>query len=157
MHADAHVVAKAEVLRWPIVGLAGELIGTIYVHRDQKESRHQAVNAIQQALTEGISIIVFPEGTTTQGRETLPFRPRSFQAAAIAGVPVQPVAFMYADPRVAFIGDDTFIPHFFKLFSRKKIYCKIAFGPLLTGAGAQEEARAWIDQQLTPYTPAEVA
>lgn len=157
MHADAHVVAKAEVLRWPIVGLAGELIGTIYVNRDQKESRHQAVNSIQQALKEGISVIVFPEGTTTQGRQTLPFRPRSFQAAADAGVPVQPVALTYADPRVAFIGNHTFVPHFFKLFSRKTIFCKIAFGPLLTGEGAQEEARAWIDQQLTPYTPAEVA
>ena len=113
LHVDAHVVSKAEVLRWPLVGVAGALAGTIFVNREKKASRARAANSIQEALEHNKSIIVFPEGTTTNGKAVLPFRPRSFQSADFAGVPVQPIAIKYDAPEVPFIGKDTFIPHFF--------------------------------------------
>lgn len=144
---EANVVAKAEILRWPLIGLAGYLVGTIFVKRDNKNSRTQTANAIKEALESGTSILVFPEGTTSAGPGTLPFRPRSFEAAQMAGVPVQPIAILYESPRVAYIGDHTFIPHFFQLFRLKKIQCRVSFGPLLYGADTAHQSRVWIEER----------
>ena len=150
MHVEANVVAKAEIRSWPLVGIAGYLAGTLFVKREKKSSRHAVANAIRKALEEGVSILVFPEGTTSAGPGTLPFRPRSFSAAHHAHVPVQPVAILYEDPRVAFIDDDTFLPHFFKLFRLKKIKGRVFFGPLLRGDNTAIEAREWIDSVQSP-------
>lgn len=147
MHVDANVVAKAEILKWPLVGYAAYLGGTIFVKREEKTSRMIAANTISEALHNGISILVFPEGTTSAGPGTLPFRPRTFEAAFLAEVPVQPIAIIYDDPRVAYIGDDTFLPHFFRLFRMKYIFGRVAFGPLLSGENTCEEARQWIEGQ----------
>jgi lyso-ornithine lipid O-acyltransferase len=148
LHADARVVSKAEVLKWPLVGLAGSLAGTIYVNRNKKSSRANTANAIQDALEHQISILVFPEGTTTEGNTVLPFRPRSFQAADFAGVPVQPIAIKYEASQVPFIGRDTFIPHFFHLFRLRKINGKIIFGPLMKGPDACRLSHEWIEEQV---------
>lgn len=147
MHVDAKVVAKAEILKWPLVGYGAYLGGTIFVKREEKSSRMEAANTISEALHEGKSILVFPEGTTSAGPGTLPFRPRTFEAAFIAGVPVQPIAILYDDPRVAYIGDDTFIPHFFRLFRMKYIFGRVSFGPLLYGTNTCDEAREWIEAE----------
>lgn len=146
-YVDASVVAKAEVSRWPLVGLGAHIVGTIFVQRDEKSSREEAARAISDALHNGKSILVFPEGTTSAGPKTIPFRPRSFDAAFIAGVPVQPIAIWYQSPDVAYIGDDTFIPHFFRLFRMKHIYGTVVFGPLLYGEDTCTQARQWIDEQ----------
>lgn len=150
-YADAQVVAKAEVKHWPLIGYGANLVGTIFVKRDEKTSRHETAQAIREALMSGESILVFPEGTTTAGPQTLSFKPRSFLTAFEAGVPVQPIAIMYDSPRIAFIGNDTFIPHFFKMFRLPYITGRIAFGPLLYGEHTAEEAEKWINDQQKSY------
>ncbi|MEP6647301.1 MAG: lysophospholipid acyltransferase family protein, partial [Saprospiraceae bacterium] len=64
VHVEANVVAKAEILKWPLVGLGGNMAGTIFVRRDEKTSRHATLIAVRAALEEGMSILIFPEGTT---------------------------------------------------------------------------------------------
>ncbi|HUR29964.1 MAG TPA: lysophospholipid acyltransferase family protein [Saprospiraceae bacterium] len=146
MHVDANLVAKSEVSRWPLIGLAGYLAGTIFVNRDKKSSRSETAEAIRRALEDQTSILVFPEGTTSAGHVILPFRPRSFEAANLAGVPVQPIVITYDHPAVAFIDDHTFIPHFFRLFQIKEIKGHVVFGPLFIGANTCNEARHWMEQ-----------
>jgi 1-acyl-sn-glycerol-3-phosphate acyltransferase len=147
MHVDANVVAKAEIAKWPLVGLSANIVGTIFVKREEKSSREEAAKAISDALHHGKSILVFPEGTTSAGPGTIPFRRRSFDAAFIAGVPVQPIALWYENPKVAYIGDDTFLPHFFRLFRMKHLRGRVVFGPLLYGEDTCEKAKQWIDQE----------
>ena len=148
MHVDAKVVAKAEITSWPLVGFGASMVGTIFVKREQKSSREEAARSIREALESQDSILVFPEGTTSAGPGTLPFRPRSFDAAFLAGVPVQPIAISYDRPVVAYIGDDTFIPHFFRLFRMKLIAGKVVFGPPMYGEDTCEQARNWIEDEL---------
>ena len=148
MHVDANVVAKAEISNWPLMGYGASIVGTIFVKRDEKSSRQKTAIAIREALENNKSILVFPEGTTSAGPHTLPLRPRSFEAALLAGVPVQPVAIYYDSPDVAFIGDHTFLPHFFKLFSMKEIHGKVTFGPLLYGADTCEKSMEWINETM---------
>lgn len=151
MHVDAKVVAKAEISSWPLVGYGASMVGTIFVKREQKNSREEAARSIREALESQNSILVFPEGTTTAGPGTLPFRPRSFDAAFLAGIPVQPIAISYDSPVVAYIGNDTFIPHFFRLFSMRHISGKVVFGPPMYGEDTCEKSRNWIETQLMHY------
>lgn len=151
IHVDARVVAKAEVKKWPLLGFGAGLVGTIFVDRDHKDSRSATAEAIHDALKKGISILVFPEGTTTDGRSTIPFRPRSFLAAEKAEKPVQPISLHYDLDEVAYIGVDTFIPHFLRLFKNKNITGRIEFGPLLNGPDSCQRAQSWIDNSLTLY------
>jgi len=151
MHVDANVVAKAEILRWPLVGYGAYLVGTIFVKREEKSSRLEAANTISETLHNGKSILVFPEGTTSAGPTTIPFRPRTFEAAFLAEVPVQPIAIIYDSPEVAYIGDDTFLPHFFRLFKMKHIDGRVTFGPMLYGENTCVEAREWIDAEQSKY------
>jgi 1-acyl-sn-glycerol-3-phosphate acyltransferase len=145
-HIDAQVVAKAEVKDWPLIGYGAHLVGTIFVKREEKTSRQETAGTIRSALESKESILVFPEGTTTAGPGTLPFKPRSFQAAYETGVPVQPVAIFYDSPLVAYIGDDTFLPHFFRVFRMKHITGRLAFGPILYD---------WINRAQLQYHPHE--
>lgn len=151
IHVDAAIVAKAEIASWPMVGYSANITGTIFVQREKKHSRKLAANAIKDALFGGASILVFPEGTTSAGPQTLEFRPRTFETANEARVPVQPIAIYYENPEVAYIGADTFVPHFFKLSRMKEIKGKIAFGPLLYGEGTCQKAQEWIDGEQAQY------
>lgn len=151
MHVDATIVAKAEIANWPMVGYSANITGTIFVQREKKHSRALAANAVKDALFGGASILVFPEGTTSAGPLTLPFRPRTFETANEAGVPVQPIAIYYEDPTVAYIGTDTFLPHFFKLSGMKEIRGRIVFGPLFSGEGTCQKAQEWIDREQSQY------
>ena len=153
LHVEAHVVAKAEVKKWPLVGLGAHLVGTLFVQREEKSRRQETANSIRTALVNKESILVFPEGTTTGGPSTLPFKPRSFAAAHFAGVPVQPVAIIYDNPHVAYIGEDTFLPHFFRLFRMRKITGRVSFGPLLYGEDTAQQAENWINQEQLSYQP----
>lgn len=148
---EANVVAKVEVRRYPVIGFGASLVGTIYVNRDERESRSQTVSAIRDALQAGKSILIFPEGTTSAGPVTLPFRPRAFEAAAQAGVPVQPIAHFYETPKAAFVGDMSFLGHFFELFKEREIRGHVAFGPILRGEDALDAAKTWIDERMMAY------
>lgn len=148
-YVEAQIVAKAEISGWPMVGYCANIAGTIFVDRDKKHSRKRAAEAIGHALSNEVSILVFPEGTTSAGPTTLPFRPRSFIAAHEAGVPVQAIAITYEDPLVAYIGKDTFIPHFIRLSRMKHVDGTVTFGPLFYGEDSCDKARAWMDEELS--------
>lgn len=150
MKVNALIVAKKEVSRWPLIGTGGLIIGTIYVDRDEKTSRLKTAHAIRSSLELGNSVLIFPEGTTSTGETLLPFRPRSFEAALQAGVPVQPIYISYRDPEVSFTGDQTFLPHFFRLFRKRRIHGDIFFGPVLTGENTCELSGQWISSRLNP-------
>jgi 1-acyl-sn-glycerol-3-phosphate acyltransferase len=147
-------LAKAEVARWPLVGYGARRFGNIvFVRREDATSRKEARSAVAEVLKGGISITVFPEGTTDTGPGLLPFRKGIFRMAAEGGFPVVPVAVQYDDPRDAWVGDDTFLRHFMQTFSRKKAYVTVAFGPCLE-AGDPEALRQstwdWIHRTLVP-------
>ncbi len=105
-------VAKAEVARWPLIRLLARRSGTLFIHRGNLRTLRGLTRAIAQRLRAGERVAIFPEGTTTTGRQVLPFNPALLQAAIDAAVPVQPVTLRYAGTATAtapFVGEDTFI------------------------------------------------
>lgn len=147
----AVAVSKAEVSRWPLVGLGARISGVIYVQRDRQNSRIEARQAIGQFLREGHSVYICPEGTTTTQPVTLPFRKSIFHLAADEQFPIIPVAIEYADLQAAFVGKDTFLPHFLRTFRRLHNPVMMVMGSPVRGNDREvllQMCQAQIDQNL---------
>lgn len=106
-------VSKAEVRHWPVIGWLAAKLDTAFVQRDKRSDAKRIMHELVQRLKRGRLICVFPEGTTSDGVELLPFHANLFQAAVSADAPVQPICLMYEDAHgrqstaPAYIGDIT--------------------------------------------------
>ena len=144
-------MAKAEIRSWPIIGYGTSVAGVYHVKREDKESRAKARAEMAKTIKNGNSILVYPEGTTTDLPHTLPFKPRTFQIAAEHQVNIIPIALEYQDPKDAWIGDDTFIRHFFQTFAKKEIVCAVHYGPPMwdkDGDVLRQKVQDWVNAEL---------
>ena len=115
-HYDCTFVAKADVRAWPLVGPLGDALGVIWIDRTRKRDLIRAVALLSDALCGGDRVLLFPEGTTTTGREVLPFRSSLVEAAVRVGVPVVPIALStHADndqgETLCWVGNETLWAH----------------------------------------------
>ncbi len=85
------VVLKESLGRIPVLGYVMGLGGFIYVKRNDRESRRKAMEDSVATLRNGISLLVFPEGTRSPDGKMLPFRPGPFSMAIEAQVPIVPI------------------------------------------------------------------
>ena len=154
---DAVVVSKAEVEKYPILGKGAKLTGVIFVHRDKKESRGAARQAIYEALKGGRSVLIYPEGTTSALLGTREFHPGSFEIAAMAGVPVQPAVIEYG--RSTDYWEDTpLLAHFIRKFSHRSTHVRLWFGeaiPSMIPEMARQDAQNVIREQVLSHMHSE--
>ncbi len=150
-HLKAAFLAKKELASWPLFGLAAKRGNTVFVDRSSAQSRTAARQALGEKLSQGISVVVFPEGTTSAGPGILPFKKGIFHLAATQEIPVVPVAICYENPKAAWIGDDFFLPHFLEIFKTSPLKARVSFGPVLRitdGDALRKAAQASVQQQL---------
>ncbi|MEO6031039.1 MAG: lysophospholipid acyltransferase family protein, partial [Burkholderiaceae bacterium] len=111
----ARFVAKADVKSWPVIARLVNAADTLYLERERKRDALRVVHLMAQALQQGQTVVVFPEGTTSDGQVLLPFHANLLQAAIASGAPVQPVALRFSDASgpvscaVEFVGATTLI------------------------------------------------
>ncbi|MEZ0210150.1 MAG: lysophospholipid acyltransferase family protein [Methylophilus sp.] len=91
-------VAKLEVRSWPIFGYLVKKSGTIFINRTRQRDAARVVQIASNALKLKDNLCVFPEGTTTEGDQVLPFKSSLIQAAIDADTLVIPVAIRYPQP-----------------------------------------------------------
>ncbi len=96
-YLDVRPLSKAEVADYPIIGYAARKAEVVFVQRENKGSRKAAFNAIKQYLLDGKSVLVYPEGTTSDAATTLEFRKGSFHAAAESKCAVLPLTLHYRE------------------------------------------------------------
>jgi 1-acyl-sn-glycerol-3-phosphate acyltransferase len=100
------IVSRADLARWPLIGVAARVAGTVFVDRADAASGARTVRAIGRRLSDRQAVIVFPEGTTYPGDDVRPFRAGAFVAALRSGADVVPVGLAYAkDSQAAFVGE----------------------------------------------------
>jgi len=129
-------VSKVDLASWPVIGTIARDLGVVFVSRGDPRSGARALGAAADALANGVSVLNFPEGTTTAGGTVLPFRPGMFGLALRAAIPVVPVALAYDPPSLAWVGDATFLPHYLTLATRRRARAIVRLGaPLVPGAG----------------------
>jgi len=90
-------VSKAEIRKWPVVGWLAQQLGTVFIKREKRSDAKRIMHELANRLNAGELMCVFPEGTTSDGVQLLPFHANMFQAAVSASRPVQPVCMMYED------------------------------------------------------------
>jgi 1-acyl-sn-glycerol-3-phosphate acyltransferase len=138
--AGARFVAKAEVRDWPLVGAMAARMGTVFLRRGSRRDAMRVKNLLAKLLVTGERIVVFPEGTTTDGGRLERFHAALLQAAIDAAIPVQPVAIRHVEldgttsGAAAFVDDMTFLTSLARILERPKIVTELVFGPPIWAA-----------------------
>lgn len=116
-------LSKNSVRYWPIAGLITSLAGTIFIKRGKRSRLSRVIDLISEALGRGHSIMVFPEGTTTLGKEPAKFHSGLFQSAINSQTPVQAIAIRYLkngqlDRDAAYIDNDNLLATLYRIMKR---------------------------------------
>jgi 1-acyl-sn-glycerol-3-phosphate acyltransferase len=133
-------VSKREVKNWPVVGQWNTLCGSIFINRQRKELVGSLVREMSGKLKQEANILLFPEGTSTNGEQMLPFqtvplaaplRNRSIilpTTIAYRNIDDQPVTSANRD-LIYWYGDMDFISHFWKLLALRSVDVLVTIQP----------------------------
>jgi lyso-ornithine lipid O-acyltransferase len=91
---DADFVAKSDMLGWPVIGSLARRLNPVFVARTKAHRSQDQADSVRERLRAGRSVILCPEGTTSDGHGILPFRTSLF-AAADAARAIQPLVLHY--------------------------------------------------------------
>ncbi|MBH3430673.1 lysophospholipid acyltransferase family protein [Pseudomonas alkylphenolica] len=151
MLAPLSFLSKAEVRSWPVAGWLALKAGTLFIRRGGSDSQ-MLRQQISQHLQQACALLIFPEGTTTDGRGLRTFHGRLLASAIDCQVPLQPVALRYlrdgkADLVAPFIGDDDLLSHLMRLFAHDCAEVEIQLLTPIASAGEERAALAYKAQQ----------
>ncbi|MTI86695.1 MAG: 1-acyl-sn-glycerol-3-phosphate acyltransferase [Balneolaceae bacterium] len=129
-------IAKSDVKSWPLIGSIIKSCGILFIDREKRRDITRVNRLIQHNITEDQGIIMFPESTTSDGKEVLPFRSSLLQYPAEVKMPVSYAVINYstgdgeepASKAVCWWTETPFFVHFFNLLKLKKISAHITFG-----------------------------
>ncbi|MEM7156345.1 MAG: lysophospholipid acyltransferase family protein [Myxococcota bacterium] len=130
-------IAKQEVSQWPIFGEAMLRLGNLFVTRGCAHSGARVLLRSRHSLARGVSVLTFPEGTTSVGDEVLPLQRGIFALAKIANVPVVPVAVRHCPRESAWVGDQNFVPHYLRTAARTTTRVELRFDVPLDPSAAK--------------------
>jgi lyso-ornithine lipid O-acyltransferase len=138
-------VSKQDVRGWPLMGWLARLGGTIFIERELKVAAARALGKVERSLEYNVSVVVFPEGTTSDGTYLRPFKPMFFEVPAHADVPVVPVAISYrmkdgSENIVPWHGGMTFAPHLWRLLASRGAVAIVKFLPPIYAKDLKDEA-----------------
>lgn len=133
---DADFVARDDIVGWPLLGPLARRVAPVLVARERRLGSGTQVDAIRDRLRAGRSVILFAEGTTSDGEDVLRFR-SSLLAAGDCADAIQPVMLRYLaidgsalTPRrmreIAWIGDDAFLANV-RALVREPVRARVAF------------------------------
>jgi 1-acyl-sn-glycerol-3-phosphate acyltransferase len=136
-------VAKREVASWPLVGITAKMQRTVFVDRGRRHQTGDAVGEIVKRVASGTSVVLFAEGTSSDGNRVLPFRSALLGAiedqSGGGSILMQPMAITYIRqhglpmgrqhrPLVAWYGDLDFMPHIKAFIERGAVDALVTYG-----------------------------
>lgn len=161
-------IAKSQLGRWPIFGQMAKAQRTIFVERERRGKSGEQATEIGRRLAGGEAMVLFAEGTTSDGNFLLPFKSSLFGAADIAiteggaeTVYIQPVAIAYTHVHglpmgrqhraiAAWIGDQDLIPHVGQLLHEGAVDVVVHFGEPVpfTASSRRKEVAAEVERRV---------
>jgi lyso-ornithine lipid O-acyltransferase len=153
--APAAFVAKREVKSWPVMGLLAQLGGTVFIDRQRRTDVGAVNQEIQNALDDGALVIVFPEGTSSDGKTILPFKSSLLEPATQQRHPLAVGCLEYSLPdgdahaEVCYWGDAVFLPHLLNLLSRDRVRASVRFAPVQNHSSDRKELARQLHRAVT--------
>jgi 1-acyl-sn-glycerol-3-phosphate acyltransferase len=130
-------VAKSELARWPVVGAMIRGAGTLFIEREKRRDTRRVNHTVARVLSDGDVVAIFPEGTTTEGLDLLPFKSSLLQPIVEAQGHVQPVAIRYRGHggalslTPAYVGDTSFAESFWRVCGERALTVELIALPAL--------------------------
>jgi 1-acyl-sn-glycerol-3-phosphate acyltransferase len=141
-------VSKHEARSWPVFGWLAAHNETLFLRRNSARAAHALNRHVAARLAGRETVAIFPEGTTSDGSQVLPFNAALFQPAVDAACRVLPVAVQYYDHRArpttaaAYVGDDPLWKSLRAVLDAPSIHVHLFLGDCLQGAGVTRRALA---------------
>lgn len=134
--APAVFVSRGDLSGWPVLGTLARSAGTLFIDRSLKRDVMRINMLMGAVLAGGQGLIMFPEGTSSDGSAVLTFRSSLFQPAVELAQPVSWASLGYRTPEgqapagtsVCWWGDMTFVDHFWRLLQLPHINAQVSFG-----------------------------
>ena len=138
-------VSKREVKNWPIIGQWNILCGTVFINRQRKGLAAELVNEMTGKLGQQANILLFPEGTSTNGEQMLSFQTVPLAAPLRNRAVIVPVTVVYTriedEPVTArnrdfvyWYGDMEFLSHFWELLAVRRVEVAVRIHPAINSS-----------------------
>lgn len=163
MALDCTFVAKKEIRSWPVLGFMVKHMGVVFVNRQKRSDVVRVNQIITQAMNKDQGVIVFPEGTSSSGRQVLPLRSSLLQYPSSKLIPVHSASLYYrtgprdipaVDSICFFGGRHSFMEHFFRMAKNDSIYCELRFADQAIVEGDRKALTRKLQNQIERvFTP----
>jgi lyso-ornithine lipid O-acyltransferase len=159
-------IAKSEIEGWPVVGFMATLQRSVFIDRQRRKATAEVNDALAHRLVKGEVIVLFAEGTTSDGNRLLPFRSSLVGAAqtalmhdSVEHVFLQPLAIAYTRrnglpvtrrerPFIAWYGDMDLAPHLKMFIQGIPIDVTVTWGEPVPFNGNRKQATAFAEAQV---------
>lgn len=142
-------VTSVEIKHTPVLGQICQLAGCLFVERRSRENLSEEIKELTDALKNDVPVLIFPEGTSTNGEELLRFRRPLFQASIDAQVPVISLVLNYTGINgkrvgrmnrdfICWYGDMAFLPHLWSFFQCQNISAKVELATILNSDNVED-------------------
>ena len=134
-------IAKSEIRSWPVFGYLVEKANTLFIDRSKRQEAGKIVDITSASLSVGDNLCFFPEGTTTDGKQVLPFKSSVLQAAISANAYIWPVAIRYINSdgsintHMAYAGEMSLIESMQQVIKQKNAIVELHFLNPIHSAG----------------------
>tara|TARA_B100000767_G_scaffold2913_1_gene2801 strand:- start:9 stop:755 length:747 start_codon:yes stop_codon:yes gene_type:complete len=124
-------LSKIEVSRWPVIGKITTAVDMLFINRGAKDAASLAVNGISKFILNNRNVTIFPEGTSSGGKDLLKFKPRLFASCIDTNSPIQCVIIRYPykekniHPSVPFVRGDSLFLNILKVLFQDNITAEI--------------------------------
>ena len=125
----ARFAPKIEMKRWPLVGAMTAVSNPVWIDRGNRRRSADSAREMEEALRGEVPLLVYPEGTNSDGSALLPFKSTVFEAVLQSGAEILPLVAHYppaADGTpIPWFDHTGFLPHFWRVMGLKEIECKV--------------------------------
>lgn len=157
-------VSKQDLLAWPVFGTLARFGATIFVNRDLRSAVDSISRQIAATLQSGLPVVLFPEGTSTDGSHLLPFHSSLIEPAIRSNAPITAAAIGYqsascTESHFCYYGDLRFVPHLLKILCVPGTHILLRFHPAPTPFTNRKQAAELLRRQISdlraPMRPAQ--
>ena len=142
---------KSEIRSWPVLGWYTSFTHPIWIDRSSRMKAQQNLEEFKATLEHKVPLIVYPEGTSTDGQQILPFKNSPFELAAAGGFSIQPILTVYRVPEGAdspcWFTDIGILTHLWQLVGIPRIDCEVYILPEIKAEGRNRKELAEVTRK----------